>query len=136
MSDNDAQTISALQSQIASLQSKLASLDRYAQDLATRNTSLIQENKRIAEKAAKENEALRSEVKDLRLKNARLVESIKLANMRYFGSKSERVIPDQLSLFNDVCVATHTSFYVATNIMRSWLVGACTGDTFSCFNFT
>ncbi|WP_172137192.1 IS66 family transposase, partial [Adlercreutzia sp. ZJ473] len=42
-----------------------------------------------------------AKIERLEAKMARLVEMLKLANMRFFGSKSEKVVPDQLSLFND-----------------------------------
>ena len=39
----------------------------------------------------------------------RLVEMARLANQRFFGRRSERVVPDQLSLFNDVEAAAEAA---------------------------
>uniref|UniRef100_UPI00197EF214 IS66 family transposase zinc-finger binding domain-containing protein n=1 Tax=Adlercreutzia sp. ZJ141 TaxID=2709406 RepID=UPI00197EF214 len=102
--------------QIAMLQAQLASLARDNETLARDNSMLIAEAARLAaEKAhvvaekvsvmaemSAKMEGYETKIESLEARMARLVEMLKLANMRFFGSKSEKVIPDQLSLFNDV----------------------------------
>ena len=91
-------TFPAPEQQIAILQAQLESLARD-------NVALASDNARLAKEAALANAALKEmaeKVDDLKAKMERLVEQIKLANMRFFGSKSERVVPGQLSLFNDM----------------------------------
>ena len=39
----------------------------------------------------------------------RLVEMVRLANQRFFGCRSEKVVPDRLSLFNDVEAAAEAA---------------------------
>lgn len=79
--------------------------DALVTTLQAQLSSLILDNERLSKddvrliKKAQEHSRL---IEELNTKMARLVELIKLANMRLFGSKSERVIPEQLSLFNSV----------------------------------
>ena len=88
---------------------KIAILYAQLESLARDNETLAADNARLAKEAASANAALTemaTEIDNLKAKMERLVEQIKLANMRFFGSKSERVIPDQLSLFNDMEAAS------------------------------
>jgi len=84
---------------------QIAMLRAQLESLARDNESLAADNARLASEAAQSAAAvaeLTAKVDGLEAKMARLVEQIKLANMRFFGSKSERVVADQLSLFNDM----------------------------------
>ena len=83
--------------QIATLRAQLESLARDNEALAADNARLAREAAESAAAAAD----MSARVEDLEGKMARLVEMMKLANMRFFGSKSEKVAPEQLSLFND-----------------------------------
>ena len=84
---------------------QIAMLRAQLESLARDNEALAADNARLAAESASASAALAemaAKVDGLEARMARLVEQIKLANMRYFGSKSERVVPDQLSLFNDM----------------------------------
>ena len=84
---------------------QIATLRAQLESLARDNEALAADNARLAAESASASAALAemaAKVDGLEARMARLVEQIKLANMRYFGSKSERVVPDQLSLFNDM----------------------------------
>lgn len=84
---------------------QIATLRAQLESLARDNEALAADNARLAAESASASAALAEmaeKVEGLEAKMARLVEQIKLANMRYFGSKSERVVADQLSLFNDM----------------------------------
>ena len=100
--------IAALEATIASLESQVESLSRDNDALAAENRRLAADIARAAEDAARtaaETQAALAE-KDrayaqLRSEHDKLVELIKMANAREFGARSERVLPHQLSLFND-----------------------------------
>lgn len=81
------------ESQNASLINEVNKLSHDLSDLAS------QTNTKIAELEAAKKEA--------ETKIESLIEQIKLMNMRHFGSKSEKVIPSQLSLFNDMEYASN-----------------------------
>lgn len=81
--------------QIATLLAQVESLSRDNERLAKDNAHMASEMTRIADTLEAELEAVRAE-------RDRLIELVRLANQRFFGSKSEKVIPDQLSLFNDM----------------------------------
>lgn len=83
---------------IATLQAQISSLICDNERLSSDNARLVKE----AEESA-------HIIEELSAKMERLIEQIKLANMRFFGSKSERVIPEQLSLFNSVEAASSVS---------------------------
>lgn len=85
--------------EIALLRAQLASLARDNESLAADNARLAAE---AAESAAAAS-ALSGRVVELESKIARLVELIKLANLRHFAPRSEAAPDDQmcLSLFND-----------------------------------
>lgn len=90
---------------IATLRAQIAALSRDNEALAADNARLAADAARsaagLAEASARLEEAA-SRIEGLEAKLARLVEQTRLANVRYFGSRSEKVIPEQLSLFNDV----------------------------------
>ncbi len=83
------------------LRAQLASLARDNEALARDNARLVEEAAQFSAEAEKRVSAMTAKIEGLEAKMARLVEMLKLANMRFFGSKSEKVVPDQLSLFND-----------------------------------
>ena len=85
--------------EIALLRAQLASLARDNESLAADNARLAAE---AAESAAALS-AMSAKVDSLEARMAHLVELIKLANLRFFAPRSERVPDDQmcLSLFND-----------------------------------
>ena len=53
---------------------------------------------------------MREELAAVEAERDRLVEMVRLANQRFFGCRSERVVPDQLSLFNDMEAAAEPEF--------------------------
>lgn len=74
-----------------------------------RNDALLAENARIssdlselAAASARRIADLESSLGEMRAKMDSVVEQIKLMNQRHFGSKSEKVVPHQMSLFNDM----------------------------------
>ena len=77
---------------------QIALLRAQIESLARDNEKLAAENSRLAAEAAAES----ARIAELEGKMARIIEQIKLANTRFFGSKSEKVVPEQLSLFNGV----------------------------------
>lgn len=85
--------------EIALLRAQLAALARDNDALAADNARLARE---ASESAATISE-MSARVESLEARMARLVELVKLANLRFFAPKSERVPDDQmcLSLFND-----------------------------------
>ena len=95
-----------LEEQIATLRAQLESLARDNESLAADNARLAAEAAESAAAAAEMSE----KVAGLEAKMARLVEQIKLANLRYFAPRSEKAPANQpeleldfgdLSLFND-----------------------------------
>lgn len=87
------------QREIALLRAQLASLARDNESLAADNARLAAEAAESAAVAA----SMSDRVGELEARMARLVEMIKLANLRFFAPRSEAVPDDQLclSLFND-----------------------------------
>lgn len=104
------QDIAALEATIASLESQIESLSRDNDALAAENRRLAEDAARadsewavrmesaLAEQAAEKDRAYAQ----LKSEHDKLVELVKMANARHFGAKSERVLPHQISLFNDV----------------------------------
>lgn len=90
------------QDQIAILLAQIDSLSRDNERLARDNADMATEMTRITT-------ALESELAAVRTERDRLIEQIKLANQRFFGCKSEKVVPDQMSLFNDMEAAANNS---------------------------
>lgn len=74
---------------------------------------LTQQTNKLKEQFEQEKSELKcqhtKELSDLCAKYERLIEKYLLANQRYYGCKSEKVIPGQLSLFNDVEFASDIS---------------------------
>lgn len=97
-----------MEAEIASLESRIESLSKDNEALAAENRRLAEDASRAAAEAARvaaEKQAAIDE-KDrayaqLKSEHDKLVEMIKMANARHFGAKSERVLPHQLSMFND-----------------------------------
>lgn len=104
----------------AALLERVAGLERALAALAADNGALAAEAAELAsalerERASREEETARAveaavaaaraemqaRIDEQGAQMARLVEMVKLANQRAFGSRSERVDPAQLSLFND-----------------------------------
>ena len=83
---------------------QIALLRAQIESLARDNERLAAENSRLAAEAAAEH----ARIAELEGKMARIVEQIKLANTRFFGSRSEKVVPGQLSLFNGVEASADT----------------------------
>ena len=88
------------------LESQLESLSRDNEALASENRRLAEELARAdAEWAARlaELEARKDRAyAQLKSEHDKLVELVKMANAREFGAKSEKVLPHQISLFNDM----------------------------------
>jgi transposase len=102
----ETQDIAAYEAAIATLESQLESLSRDNDALAAENRRLAGDLARAdAEWAARlaELEARKDRAyAQLKSEHDKLVELVKMANAREFGAKSERVLPHQVSLFNDV----------------------------------
>ena len=88
--------------QVARLMAQIESLSRDNEKLARDNADMASEMSRITS-------TLVAELASVRAERDRLIEKIILANQRFFGCKSERVMPDQLSLFNDMEAAADNS---------------------------
>ena len=106
----EARDITALEATIASLESQIESLSRDNDALAAENRRLAEDAARAdSEWAARMESALAEQAAEkdrayaqLKSEHDKLVELVKMANARHFGAKSERVLPHQISLFNDV----------------------------------
>jgi transposase len=73
--------------------------------LALQNTVLIKENDALVKDVSELSKDIVSTKRDRDLYKARLdelIEKIKLMNARHWGAKTERVLPEQISLFNDM----------------------------------
>ena len=111
----------ALLEKVSGLELALTALAADNETLISHNEALTENNAQLAQKLERErcarDEAVRKAVekavgavraeleaiiKSQEAENARLVEQFKLLQQAFFGSKSERIHPDQLSLFNDV----------------------------------
>ena len=91
---------------IATLESQLESLSRDNDALAAENRRLAGDLARAdAEWAARlaELEARKDRAyAQLKSEHDKLVELVKMASAREFGARSEKVLPHQISLFNDI----------------------------------
>ena len=87
------------------IEARVAELERMVAVLAADNERLARDNAELAREAS---EARAAEREALAARD-RLIESLMLANQRFFGSRSERLRPDQLSLFNDFEAAADPS---------------------------
>ena len=88
--------------QIARLLAQVESLSRDNERLAADNAELARAAAEAARVPADLERELREELAAVRAERDRLVELVRLTNQRFFGCKSEKVVPDQLSLFNDM----------------------------------
>lgn len=95
---NESSVIDALRAQIAEMQARM--------DIITRdNDSLIRDNEALARELQESNQTitnLKVQLDEQQVEIERLHEQLRLANCRFFGSSSEQVVPEKLSLFNDV----------------------------------
>ena len=88
--------------QIARLLAQVESLSRDNERLAADNAKLARAAAEAARVPAELERELRDELAAVRAERDRLVEMVLLANQRFFGCRSEKVVPDQLSPFNDM----------------------------------
>lgn len=88
--------------QIARLLAQVESLSRDNERLAADNARLARDAAEAVRVPAGLERELREELAAVKAERDRLVEMVRLANQRFFGCRSERVVPDQLSLFNDM----------------------------------
>lgn len=100
---------------IAALEATIASLEPQIESLSRDNDALVAENRRLAADIARAAEdaartATETQVAlaerdcayaQLKSEHDKLVELVKMANAREFGATPERVLPHQLSMFND-----------------------------------
>ena len=94
---------------IARLTAQVESLSRDNERLARDNAELAKAAADAARAPAGLAEELRAELAAVKAERDRLIELVRLSNQRFFGCKSEKVVPDQLSLFNDVEAAADGS---------------------------
>ncbi len=94
---------------IARLTAQVESLSRDNERLARDNAELARAAADAARGPAAVAEELRAELAAVRAERDRLIELVRLSNQRFFGCRSEKVIPDQLSLFNDMEAAADES---------------------------
>ena len=87
---------------VAFLLAALNASEARADALAAENSKAAADMSALAAAMASEIEGLKGELESARRALANVVEQIKLANQQRFGSSSEKVDPDQLSLFNDM----------------------------------
>ena len=92
-----------------SLEEQIAKLKSQLDVLVADNESLSAENAKLARDITEIKQAKDQQIAEVIAERDKLIEQIKLANMRYFGSKSEQVVPEQLSLFNEMEAAADPS---------------------------
>lgn len=95
--------------QIARLMAQVESLSRDNERLARDNAELAKAASEAARAPEALTEELRAELAAVRAERDRLIELVRLSNQRFFGCRSEKVVPDQLSLFNDMEAAADGS---------------------------
>lgn len=98
----DADSVARLTAQMSEMRAKM---DCLARD----NEALSRELDVLARESQATISSLRSQLEGRQAEIERLLEQIRLANRRFFGSRSEKVSPEQLSLFNDVEAAADGS---------------------------
>lgn len=98
----DADSAARLTAQMSEMRAKM---DCLARD----NEALSRELDVLARESQATISSLRSQLEGRQAEIERLLEQIRLANRRFFGSRSEKVSPEQLSLFNDVEAAADGS---------------------------
>ena len=94
---------------IARLTAQVESLSRDNERLARDNAELAKAAADAVRAPAELAEELRAELAAVKAERDRLIELVRLSNQRFFGCKSEKVVPDQLSLFNDMEAAADGS---------------------------
>lgn len=102
---NGSGEVEALRAQIAEMRARMGVIARDNASLARDNRALACDNEALARELSESNQTiadLKSRLDEQQVEIARLLEQVRLANCRFFGSKSERVVPEQLSLFNDM----------------------------------
>jgi len=90
--------------EIAYLKGLTSTLELKVEALTKDNDALAKETVALAEDnviLSKDYSVLKEQVDYYKGEYERLVEQIKIANARYWGAKSERIMPYQVSLFND-----------------------------------
>lgn len=87
--------------QIAFLLAALNSSEARVDALLAENARIASDFSELAATSARRIADLESSLGEMRAKMDSVVEQIKLMNQRHFGSKSEKVVPHQISLFND-----------------------------------
>ena len=93
----------------ASADGQVAALIAQVRALAAQNDALAKENAKLASdmadlaaKSAEAVSALKAQLAEARAAIDSMIEQIKLSAQHRFGSSSEKVIPEQLPLFNEV----------------------------------
>lgn len=94
---------------IARLTAQVESLSRDNERLARDNAELAKAAADAVRAPAELAEELRAELAAVKAERDRLIELVRLSNQRFFGCKSEKVVPGQLSLFNDMEAAADGS---------------------------
>ena len=94
--------VAALMAQVADMRARM---DTMARD----DEALSRELAELSRESSETISELRGKLDEQQAEIARLLEQIRLANCRFFGSKSEKVVPEQLSLFNDMDAAADPS---------------------------
>ncbi len=94
---------------IALLVAQVESLSRDNERLARDNAELAKAASDAARGPMELAEELRAELAAVKAERDRLIELVRLANQLFFGCRSEKVVPDQLSLFNDMEAAADGS---------------------------
>lgn len=94
--------IEAMRELLESMQGQIASLVAQNDALAKQVSDLSEDLRVQAAESDRVIASLKAELDEAKLKEASLVEEIKFWNMRFYGSKSEKVIPGQVSLFNEM----------------------------------
>ena len=94
---------------VARLMAQVESLSRDNERLARDNAELSRAASEAMRAPARLAEELRAELAAVKAERDRLIELVRLSNQRFFGCRSEKVVPDQLSLFNDMEAAADGS---------------------------
>lgn len=100
--------VSPTDAQVAELLAQVRALAAQNDALAKENAKLAEDMASITAKAADTINTLKAEIDEANSIIESLIEKIKKANQALYGTSSEKVIPEQLSLFND-CEATFDS---------------------------
>lgn len=94
--------LEAMRELLESMQGQIASLVSQNDTLAKQVSDLSEDLRAQAAESDKVIASLKAELAEAKLKEASLVEEIKFWNMRFYGSKSEKVAPGQISQFNEM----------------------------------